>query len=77
VGELLYIEEVAKRFRVTRKTVYDWMREGKLRYVVVGGRRRIPEEAIVEFVKDPNNRPSGDSEGFEGNQIPDPVDLAA
>lgn len=50
MDELLFVDEVAQRLRVTRKTVYDWMRDGRLQYVVVGSRRRITQEALEAFI---------------------------
>lgn len=49
--EYYTIEEVAKRFKVTRGAVYKWMQAGKLPYVYVGGNRRITGSALKEFVK--------------------------
>ena len=49
--EYFTVDEVAKRLKVTRKTVYEWMRGGVLRYVVVGERRRIPGSALAAFVR--------------------------
>lgn len=45
------VQEVAQRFKVTRKAVYDWMRVGKLRFVYIGERRRIPLSAIEAFIR--------------------------
>ena len=49
--ELLTIKEAAERLKVHRVTLYEWMRSGQLRYVLVGQRRRIPESAIAEFIR--------------------------
>ncbi len=46
------IEEVARKLRVTRTTVYRWMQSGALRYVMAGERRRIPQSALNSFLKD-------------------------
>ena len=45
------IDEVAERLKVTRKTVYDWMRSGELPYVQVGSRRRITGSALKAFIR--------------------------
>ena len=52
VDEFYTIDEVAKMFKVTRATVYEWMRSGDLAYVQVGGRRRITQSAINAFIKE-------------------------
>jgi excisionase family DNA binding protein len=49
--DFLFVEEAAKELRVTRKTLYDWMREGKLDFVTIGGRRRISRAALLALVK--------------------------
>jgi excisionase family DNA binding protein len=47
--ELLTLEEVAKLFRVHRRTVYKWVRERKLRALHIGWTWRVPREAIDEL----------------------------
>jgi excisionase family DNA binding protein len=48
--EFYTVEESAKILRVSRKTVYDWMRAGRLPYVQAGLRKRlIPKEALNQF----------------------------
>ena len=38
--------EVARYYDVTRKTVYRWIREGKIEAIKVGGVLRIPRAAV-------------------------------
>lgn len=45
------VDQVAKRFQVTRAAVYKWMRQGKLDYVIVGEDRRITSTALKAFVR--------------------------
>jgi excisionase family DNA binding protein len=56
------VEEVCEKFKVTRKAVYGWMRDGKLEYVQVGSRRRIPEKALQVFIKSGRPEVEEDSE---------------
>lgn len=49
--EYFTVQEVAKRFRVSRQAVYDWIEAGRLRAVRVGERVRIPASALVEFIR--------------------------
>jgi excisionase family DNA binding protein len=49
--EYFTIEEVAKRFKVTRAAVYKWMRAGDLPYVYVGKDRRVTGTALKAFVR--------------------------
>lgn len=47
---VLTVEEAAHKLSVGRTTVYELMRRGELRYIFVGRVRRVPIEAISEFV---------------------------
>jgi excisionase family DNA binding protein len=42
--------EIAEKFRVTTRTVWEWIRTGQLRAVKVGKYYRISEAALNEFV---------------------------
>ena len=47
---LLRPEEVAQALSVGRSTVYELMRAGELRSVKIGASRRIPTDAVVEYL---------------------------
>jgi excisionase family DNA binding protein len=47
---LLKVEEAARRLRVGRTTCFALIRAGELESVMVGGLRRVPVDAIPEFV---------------------------
>lgn len=49
--EYFTVEEVAKRFKVTKAAVYKWMRAGDLPYVIIGKDRRVTGAALKAFVK--------------------------
>jgi excisionase family DNA binding protein len=66
--EFYTVDEVAKMFKVTRTTVYEWMRSGALAYVQVGGRRRVTQSAINAFIK--AGQPEDATESAEGNYSP-------
>lgn len=66
--ELFTVQEVAEKLKITRKGVYDLMRDGRLRYVQIGLRqRRITGTALRDFLR---ARERGiDPESYtEGNQ---------
>jgi excisionase family DNA binding protein len=45
------VDEAIEVLGISRDLVYDLMREGRLRYVQVTGRKRlIPADAITEFL---------------------------
>ena len=46
------IEEIATRFKVTRQTVQNWLREGKLDSVKLGRARRILESSVDRMLKE-------------------------
>lgn len=55
--EPLYtIKEACRQLRTSPETLYRWMRDGELRYVLVGGQRRIRESDIQAFIKLPDQR---------------------
>jgi excisionase family DNA binding protein len=49
--EYYTVEEVAKKFKVTKAAVYKWMRQGDLPFVIVGKERRVTGSALKAFVK--------------------------
>lgn len=48
-GKAAYLtpEEAAKILRVDRRTVYEWLRSGKLKAVQFGRTWRIPRNSVV------------------------------
>jgi len=53
VNERFYsINELTALFGVTRTSVYDWMKAGKLDFVVVGARRRILQSHLDAFIQE-------------------------
>lgn len=75
MDKLYTVQEAAAYFKVARQTVYDWMSNGDLGYVLVGGRRRITESAIKAFVKTPV--PGEQTEGEVEEDIATPLSQAA
>ncbi|MDX2938314.1 excisionase family DNA-binding protein [Streptomyces ipomoeae] len=47
---LLKVEEAARRLRVGRTTCYALIRAGELESVMVGSLRRVPADAVPEYV---------------------------
>ena len=41
--------EFARRVGVSRRTVHNWLDEGRLRFVTSMGRRRIPESEVARI----------------------------
>jgi excisionase family DNA binding protein len=54
------IPEAAKKLRVTRAALYKWMKNGRLKFVVVGSERRITGSALTAFIKAGNEIPGND-----------------
>ena len=48
---LLRPEQAAEALSIGRTVVYGLMRSGQLRSVKVGGLRRVPASALVDFVR--------------------------
>ncbi len=54
--EQLYTpEEIASILKTTRKTVYIWLRSGKLKARKAGKMWRIPQSALDEFLRTPED----------------------
>lgn len=49
-AELLTVPEVMTRLRLGRSTVYDLIRSRRLISITVGRSRRIPADAVREFI---------------------------
>ena len=47
----LTVEEVAELVRVSRMTVYRWVRSGDLPAVRVGRSFRVPEKAVHDYLR--------------------------
>lgn len=50
MDELLRVDEVAARLRVSRWTVYRLMKERRLVSVKVGNCRRIPPDSVAAYI---------------------------
>lgn len=48
----LTVKEVADKLRVTRQAIYNWISEGRLKAVKVGGKSvRIPASSIAALIQ--------------------------
>jgi excisionase family DNA binding protein len=47
---LLTVNEAAHKLSIGRTTCYALMKRGELRYIIVGSTRRIPIDAVSEFI---------------------------
>jgi excisionase family DNA binding protein len=51
-NELIAIQEVADRAKVSTKTIYRWISDNKIPTIRLGDRTyRIPEKAIIDYLK--------------------------
>lgn len=44
------IDELVDMLQVTRRTIYNYIKEGKLKAVKIGKYWRIPDKALEEFL---------------------------
>ena len=66
---LLTVPEVAEWARVHPKTVYRWIKEGKLEAIQFGPRTfRVPEDAISKFLLKTGNRKKNARTGSGGRE---------
>jgi excisionase family DNA binding protein len=54
------IEELAAHFKVTRQTIQNWIRTGKLESIKLGRSRRIPSSAVEKMVAESKQASSPD-----------------
>lgn len=45
VGELWTVNETCQRLSVSRRTIYNWMEDGRLEYVLLPSNRRLIKSA--------------------------------
>jgi excisionase family DNA binding protein len=51
-GQLLTVPEVMARLKFGRSKVYDLMRSKRLTSITEGRARRIPENAVQDYIRD-------------------------
>lgn len=49
--EIYTLEEIEKLLQVTRRTLYNWIKDGQLKAFKVGRGWRVTKEALEEFTK--------------------------
>ncbi len=50
-------QEAAEILKVHEKTIYKWIKEGKIRAITIGGVYRIPEEGMPRLERLPEHLP--------------------
>ena len=48
--EIYTLQEIQELLQVTRRTLYNWIKDGKLKAFKVGKDWRITKEALEEFI---------------------------
>ncbi|MFF2960973.1 helix-turn-helix domain-containing protein [Streptomyces sp. NPDC057963] len=51
-AELLTVPEVMTRLKLERSTIYDLIRSRRLTSITIGRSRRIPADAVRDFIVD-------------------------
>jgi excisionase family DNA binding protein len=53
MSEKIYrISEAAQELKVSRQTIYDWIKSGRLSKLDIGGITFIPQAAIIQAMKE-------------------------
>lgn len=55
-SELLTIEEVAKKLKISKYTVIRLIHGGKLEYIKIGSRYRVSPEALGNYIAEQTRR---------------------
>lgn len=58
MDELYTVDEMTDRLKVSRETLYAWMKAGIIPYVQIGGKRRFMASQITKALKMLQNRQS-------------------
>ena len=48
--KLYKLKEVEVALKTTRRTIYNWIKDGKLEAIMVGGNWRVTQEALDKFL---------------------------
>jgi len=54
--EVYTLDEVQALMQVTRRTLYNWIRSGKLKSFKAGREWRVTKEALAEFIETATER---------------------
>ena len=49
--EVYTLKEIEELLQVTRRTIYNWIKSGKLRAFRIGKEWRVTKEALAEFIQ--------------------------
>lgn len=49
--EIYSLEDLAKMFKVTKRTIYNWKEQGIMSYIVIGSKLYVTEEQLNQFIK--------------------------
>ena len=49
--EVYTLKEIEELLQVTRRTIYNWIKSGKLRAFRIGKEWRVTKEALAEFTQ--------------------------
>ena len=62
-GDILLPEDVQRILQTGRNTVYNYLAEGKIRSIRIGGKYRIPKLYLLEFIYPDRNLYEEDLKG--------------
>jgi len=56
---VMTVKQVAEKIQVTKRTVYDWIRQGKLQAYRAGRQYRITDEQLEAFLTQTQKKEQG------------------
>lgn len=51
IKSIYTLTEIIEALGVTRRTLYNWIKDGKIKAIKIGNRWRITEDALQEFLE--------------------------
>jgi len=52
MGHMKTLSEIAQELRVSKRTVYRWLKSGKLKALRLDGIYRVEEQSYLEFIEE-------------------------
>ena len=55
--EMYSMDDLAKMFKVTKRTIYNWKEDGRMPYVIIGSKTYVTEAQLQKFLAEHEVKP--------------------
>jgi excisionase family DNA binding protein len=56
-NDMYSLDDLAKMFKVTKRTIYNWKEDGRLPYVIIGSKTYVTEAQLQKFLAEHEVKP--------------------